>query len=228
MSERFDVLAPSHPGFDHSAINADFDSVDDLAYFYLEFLEELDLSDVLIVGASFGGWIALEMAVKSTERIGKLVLIDSLGLKFGGPTEEDIADIFSMSDADFASLAFSDAQFAPRSGDELTDAELLTVATNREASARFGWLPCLYDPKLRQRLHRAKVHTLAIWGTDDRIAKPSYGRKLASALPRAEYTEIDDAGHFPHQERPAEVAQKVAAFSEVFWKQSEFAVSSES
>jgi len=52
-------------------------TVDDLAYFYLDLLETLDLRDVVLVGVSFGGWLAAEIAVKSTERISHLVLADA-------------------------------------------------------------------------------------------------------------------------------------------------------
>ncbi|SAL51677.1 hydrolase [Caballeronia cordobensis] len=227
LSESFDVIAPSHPGFDQSSINDDFDSVDDLAYFYLDLLEELDLKDVVLVGSSFGGWVALEMAVKSVERIGQVVLIDSVGVKFGHPTDNEIADVFSMSEAAFAEHAYFDRRFAPPPRDRLTDEELLTVATNREASARFAWLPCLYSPKLRQRLGRADRPTLVIQGANDAITAPSYGRELAAALPCAEYREIVDAGHFPHIEQPAVVAREIVSFVQRVASQQEAAVSIE-
>ena len=43
-----------------------------------------------------GGWIALEMCVRCLERIDRLVLIDSVGVKFGGREERDIADIYAL------------------------------------------------------------------------------------------------------------------------------------
>ncbi|BBQ03526.1 hydrolase (plasmid) [Burkholderia sp. SFA1] len=227
LGESFDVIAPSHPGFDRSSINDDFDSVDDLAYFYLDLLEQLDLSDVVLVGSSFGGWVALEMAIKSVERIGQLVLIDSVGIKFGSPTDNDIADVFSMSEAAFAERAYGDLSFAPPPRDQLTDDELLAVATNREASARFAWLPCLYNPKLRQRLGRASRPTLVIQGAKDAITAPSYGRDLAAALPHAEYREIVGAGHFPHIEQPAVVAREIDRFAQRVVSQEGAAVSIE-
>ena len=42
--------------------------------------------------SAIGGWIAAEMAVRGGNRLGKLVLIDALGIKLGGPTTRDIAD----------------------------------------------------------------------------------------------------------------------------------------
>ncbi|MFL6948681.1 MAG: alpha/beta fold hydrolase, partial [Xanthobacteraceae bacterium] len=75
------VLAPSHPGFGRSELPRWMNSVDDLAYFYLDFLETLDLRDVVVVGVSLGGWIAAAIAVKSTERLSRLVLGNPIGIK---------------------------------------------------------------------------------------------------------------------------------------------------
>ena len=66
------VVAPSHPGFGHSPDANNVDSVDDLAYLYLDLLAERNLRDVIVIGSSLGGWIAAEMAVKSSERFGGL------------------------------------------------------------------------------------------------------------------------------------------------------------
>src|SRR6266850_7253219 len=63
------VIAPSHPGFGHSELPRGTSTVDDLAYFYLDLIEELDLRDLVLVGASFGGWIAAEIATKTCERL---------------------------------------------------------------------------------------------------------------------------------------------------------------
>src|SRR5262249_36035606 len=77
------VVAPSHPGFGHSPDANNIDSVDDLAYLYLDLLAERNLRDVIVIGSSLGGWIAAEMAVKSGERFGGLVLGAPLGIQIG-------------------------------------------------------------------------------------------------------------------------------------------------
>src|SRR5881398_2817590 len=73
------VLAPSHPGFGHSPDADRIDTVDDLAYLYLDLLAEQDARDAVVIGASLGGWIAAEMAVKCADRLGGLVLVAPLG-----------------------------------------------------------------------------------------------------------------------------------------------------
>ena len=96
LSAHARVLAPTHPGFGHSADADGVDTVDDLAYLYLDLLAARDLRDVVIVGCSLGGWIAAEMAVKSTERLAGLVLVGALGIKVGDRETRDIPDIFAL------------------------------------------------------------------------------------------------------------------------------------
>src|ERR1700704_3579071 len=65
LAQRTRLIAPSHPGFGGSQLPPSFSSIDDLAYFYLDLLDELDLDRAIVAGVSLGGWIAAEMAVKS-------------------------------------------------------------------------------------------------------------------------------------------------------------------
>ncbi len=85
-------------------------TVDDLAYLYLDLIDALDLRDVVLVGASLGGWIAAEMAVKTTERISHLVLLDAVGIKVGDRETRDIADIYAITDNQLAEIAYADPQ----------------------------------------------------------------------------------------------------------------------
>src|SRR3981189_3103251 len=84
LAEQGSVFAPSHPGFGRSDLPDWMSTVDDLAYVYLDVLEQLNLRGVILVGSSFGGWVAAEMAVKSTERISCVIFADSIGIKIGG------------------------------------------------------------------------------------------------------------------------------------------------
>src|SRR6202451_733741 len=77
------VIAPTHPGFGRSELPKGMRSVDDLSYFYLDLLDQLDLRDVTLVGVSFGAWLAAEIAVKSTTRLSRLVMANAVGIKVG-------------------------------------------------------------------------------------------------------------------------------------------------
>ena len=63
LAERYEVIAPDHPGFGESTIPGWMDDVSDLAYLYLDLMKRLDLKAARVVGHSLGGWIGLEMAV---------------------------------------------------------------------------------------------------------------------------------------------------------------------
>src|SRR6202008_3136169 len=84
LAERFDVVVPEHPGYGQSDEPEWLQNNHDMAYFYLDFLEKLDLKDVLLVGNSMGGWIALEIAVRSTARIRSMVGVSPAGVRAPG------------------------------------------------------------------------------------------------------------------------------------------------
>src|SRR5438067_7628964 len=98
LCNSFRFIAPTHPGFGSTPAAPQLTSIDDLAYLYLDLLDALNVTDVMLVGASLGGWIAAEMAVKTTQRLAQLVLIDSLGIKPGDRETRDIADIYAIND----------------------------------------------------------------------------------------------------------------------------------
>jgi pimeloyl-ACP methyl ester carboxylesterase len=207
------VIAPSHPGFGRSELPRWMTTVDDLAYFYLDVLETLDLTDAIVVGVSLGGWIAAEIAVKSTARLSHLVLANSVGIKVGDRETRDVVDIFAITEPEFNEIAYSDPRVGERDYAAMPDADVQTVARNREATARFAWSPFMHNPKLKHRLHRIDVPTLFLWGTNDRVLSEPYGRAFCAAVPGARFEPIERAGHFPHVEQPEEFARRVFAFA---------------
>jgi pimeloyl-ACP methyl ester carboxylesterase len=214
LAERARVIAPSHPGFGASEQPRAFDTVDDLAYFYLDLLDQLDLTDTIVVGVSLGAWIAAEIAVKSTQRISHLVLANAVGIKVGDRETRDIADIFAITEQEFNELAYFDPKCAARDYAAMPEDEVRVAARNREATARYGWAPYMHDPKLKGRLHRINIPTLFLWGTADRILSEAYGRAYCAAIPGARFEPIERAGHFPHIEQPDEFARRIFAFTQ--------------
>jgi pimeloyl-ACP methyl ester carboxylesterase len=70
----------------------------------------------------------------------------------------------------------------------------------------------MYNPQLKQWLHRIAEHTLVLWGDSDRIVTPDYGRAYASLIPGSKFSVIEGAGHHPELERPVAFVDRVAAF----------------
>ena len=212
IAARFELFHPTHPGFDGTLIPEHFDNLQDLVFLYLDLFDSLDLQNPILMGFSMGGWLAAEIAVMNTGRFSKLVLVDSVGIKPGGPFDRDIADIFASSAQDLLKAAWYDLSLSPDLA-SVTDDELRIVAANRVAHGLYTWEPYMHNPKLKYRLHRIDIPTLLIWGENDGIVTPGYGAALRDMIPGSMLSVIQDAGHYPHIERPDEFADRFLEFA---------------
>jgi len=214
LAEKMRVIAPTHPGFGMNPAPPKLTTIDDLAYLYLDLMETMALRDCIVVGLSLGGWIAADMAVKTTERLSHLVLVNAVGIKTGNREARDIADIYAITDKQLAELVYADPQAMSRNVKALPESELTLMARAREATGRYAWTPYMHDPKLKGRLHRIRIPSLVLWGEADRIVSPDYGRSFAAAIPDARFGTIPGAGHFPHLEQPGALARRIVDFVE--------------
>lgn len=197
LAERWTVYAPRHPGFDGRQPPRDFRRTDDLAYLYLDLLERLDLNSVAVLGASFGGWIALEIAIRDCARLRALSLIAPLGVKFGGRDERGFTDLSALPEDEAARCLFAGPP--PDFGTFSSD-DLIAVARDRQYLAYYTWKPYLHNPALARWLHRVTVPTHLLWGADDGYAAPALGKLLAERIPHARLDVLHGAGHYPQIE----------------------------
>jgi pimeloyl-ACP methyl ester carboxylesterase len=213
LVRRFRVVMPRPPGFGETPRPPWFRTVDDIAYLCLDLMERLDLRQTTLVGASFGGWVALELAVRSQARLDRLVLIDALGVKFGGREERDIADWYALPADKAVRRQFADPTSALPDYASLGDADLLAAARDREATVLYGWKPFMHNPALVHWLHRMTRPALVLWGDKDGIVAPAYGERLATALPNARFQSIAGAAHHPQIEQSETVAAAIERFA---------------
>jgi pimeloyl-ACP methyl ester carboxylesterase len=205
------VIAPSHPGFGGSPRPEGFETVYDLVQLYAALLDEIG-TPAVVVGCSFGGWIAAELALACPHRITALVLVDPLGIRISAdPLTRDIMDFFNTHPREIKRRSWHDPARAP-DYDAMSDAALIRHARSRDALCLYGWDPHMYNPRLHAWLHRIKIPTLVLWGESDAVVTPDYGRAYAAAIPSAAFALIAEAGHHPELEQPAAVAEQVAAF----------------
>jgi pimeloyl-ACP methyl ester carboxylesterase len=205
------VVAPSHPGFGRSPRPPDFDTVYDLVHLYLAALDALPGDRLTLVGLSFGGWLAAEIAVKCPHRLDRLVLVDPVGIKLGGREDRDILDVFNTSPQEVRRRRWHDVARAP-DFDAMSDDELVVHARNWEALCLYAWHPYMYNPQLKRWLGRITVPTLVLWGAGDGIVSPDYGRAYSALIPGARFELIPEAGHHPELEQPEAFVARVAAF----------------
>jgi pimeloyl-ACP methyl ester carboxylesterase len=214
LGKRAEIIAPSHPGFGHSARPADFDTVYDLVHLYLDVLEALPYESVTLIGLSFGGWLAAEMAVTCRHRIDRLVLVDAFGIKISDRETPDILDIFNTSPHEVQRRSWHDPDKWAPDFNAMTDDELVVRARNWDTLCLYGWHPYMYNPQLKRWLRRVTRPTLVLWGASDGIVKPSYGRAYSALIPGSRFELIAGAGHHPEIEQPEAFVDCVAAFLE--------------
>lgn len=213
LAERCTVYRPDHPGFSGSDDRAGIDSIHDLAFFYLDLLDALELDAVALVGASLGGWLAADLATLAPSRADRLVLVDAAGVR----AEADAPDMFTLSPPELAAVLYHGeaaraAAVEQASGIEADATVFDRYLRNRMATAHLGWNPYLHDPKLPGRLHRVTAPTLIVWGVQDRLLPVAYARRWAELLPAARLEMIEDAGHLPFIEQPDAFVSAVGGF----------------
>jgi pimeloyl-ACP methyl ester carboxylesterase len=212
LAKRHELIIAQPPGFGRSERPDWISSPDDISYIFLDLIEALGLKNIPIVGLGLGGWIASEIAIKDDSFISKLVLVNSFGVKIGGPLDRDVQDIWTLHPQAVAKLKWRDVEKSKRDYSKMNDDQLAVVARNTESFARFCWSPYMHNPKLKLRLHRVKCPTLFVWGADDGIITPAYGKAYAALVPGARFETIADAGHYPHLEQPDAFAKIVSPF----------------
>ena len=94
----------------------------------------------------------------------------------------------------------------------MSDDAIVVHARNRDALCLYGWQPFMYNPNLPRWLCRIAVPTLLLWGASDGVVTPDYGRAYCDLIPGAKFELIEQAGHHPEIEQPADFAARVAAF----------------
>ncbi len=213
LAKKFEIIAPTHPGFNGTKVPDHFDGMADLIYLYLDLLDQIDIHDAVLMGFSMGGWLAAELATISCARFSKLILVDAVGVKIGGPTDRDIVDVWGIPPEQATRLMWHDPAKAPKM-DGLSDEAVAAIAANRIASALYSWEPYMHNPKLKHRIHRISVPTLVIWGASDGLVKPDYGQAYANLIQGAKFVALPEAGHSPHAEQPEAFLYQVCSITD--------------
>src|SRR5438552_5731582 len=203
LSTRFEVFAPEHPGFGQSDDPPWLDEIADLAYFHLDLMAGLGLEQAHLIGTSLGGWVAAEMAVRSTARLASLTLVGAVGITTGGVTAggEPIPDIFRMPVEENLRRFYADPARAIQRLRDVAAADMNIVAKNRATVTRLAYRPRFHNPALAKWLHRIDVPTLLIWGAKDGLVPPAFGEAYRALIPGATLVVLPAAGHAPFDEQ---------------------------
>ena len=207
-----EVFVPIHPGFAGSEDHFDeFEEMEDLIFHYLDFCEVCGLDRPVLAGASFGGWIAAEWAIRYGGTLKGLVLVDALGLRV---PEAPAPDILSLDPAASRQVIFADSSSAlaleviPETP---KPEEVVSVLLARQTLARFAWqFPD--NPRLRRYLYRVKAPTLILWGERDGFVSVAHGKAYHEGIAGSQLVILPNSGHLPHVESTETCAQMILKF----------------
>jgi pimeloyl-ACP methyl ester carboxylesterase len=215
LAQRYHVFAPELPGYGESIGE---DLLEDMLDFTLhgwDVADALGLRQPHLVGHSMGGMIAAEMACVAPHDVGRLVLASAAGLWID---EHPIPDIFSLLPYQIAEVLFHDpaqGQALLTGGADLSDLEALKdfyLGSQRRLAMAGKILFPIPNRRVSKRLYRLTAPTLVIWGAEDKLIPPVYGRQWAKLIADAKLTLIEGAGHMAPYEKPDAFVNALSAF----------------
>jgi pimeloyl-ACP methyl ester carboxylesterase len=216
LAEHRRVYAPAHAGAEETDDLEHLDGIPDLLLYYDDLFDQLGLDRVDLVGHSFGGMVAAEYAATFRARVGKLVLIDAMGL---WRDDAQVQDHLLVSPQNLVKRLFLDPS-KPAVAAKLampTEHDAMNAAIVR----RFGALAStshfihpIPERGLKRRLRRIKAETLIVWGAQDALTPPIYASEFQKLIPKARVQMIDKAGHVPQVEQREAVSSHLIRFLE--------------
>jgi pimeloyl-ACP methyl ester carboxylesterase len=216
LADTHKVFAPKFPGAsagDPNSVHA-LGGWHDLVVYTGELFDRLELAAPALVGHSFGALLAAEFAAAAPRAVGRLVLIDPVGL---WRDDHPVKNWMLLSDATRKTSLFAapDGEAARRffavPADPAARVEVLAQFIWAQAcTGKFVWP--VADRGLSRRIHRIAAPTLIVWGNADGIIAPLYADEFAKRIAGAAVEVIDQAGHLPQLEQEERVVAAIGKF----------------
>ena len=201
------TYAPHLPGFQEGAPPEGISSVSDYAALVTEYLDEVGLGKVILMGHSIGGWVALDFAIRNPGRIARLVLVDAMGLDVPGTPSPDLE---AMDEDAFVTSVFAKVGMVARPQVSGFGATWENVRTGPEFERQWKGRNLVVelakgkysDPELTKEARQISSDTLLVWGRLDGLVPPEHGEFLRRSVPNSSLHIIEGSGHLPMSEKP--------------------------
>ncbi|MHB8465775.1 MAG: alpha/beta fold hydrolase [Acidimicrobiales bacterium] len=209
LAGRATVLAPDRPGYGTPrrspvGVAANADAV-------IELLDDEGIDHAVVVGYSWSGAVALDLAQRHPTRVTALVLVAAIG---GAGSVDDldraltvpvIGPLMALGGLTMLQVPIVRRMLAPRASDRLPRASLTTwhsfVVEQRAMVSEL--------PAITARLGSTTVPAVVVIGETDRVVRPSTQDALAGALPQCEIVRVPRCGHLVPWEAPGVIADAV-------------------
>jgi pimeloyl-ACP methyl ester carboxylesterase len=203
LSAKHTIYMPTTPGFNGMPAHMTLKTMRDLANLTAEFIEKTGGKACDVMAESFGGWIALWLAVQRPDLVAQLVLEAPAGMRTKGvgglpadPAERE-RKLYAVPERAPKNPRY--AEMAPGNG--------------KAAGEYMGADPL--DAELLKRLPEIRARTLLLFGTKEEIVPAAdAGQRLQAGIPNAHLSYIYNAAHAVEFDQPERVARLVGAFLE--------------
>jgi len=205
LSRSFRMLVPELPGFGHSpAVQGDFAAVADRMAEMVK--DGAGGSDAIVLGNGYGGFVALQMAIRHPGIATRLVLADC-GAAFSEPGREAFRNMAAASKArglaaitDVAMRRLFAPEFQAQHPDLMRHRRAAFLRTDPDVFR--AACDALADLDLRPELGQVKVPVLVLVGEHDEATPPPMSHELAAGLPSARLKIIAGCAHVPQLQSP--------------------------
>lgn len=201
------VIIPIHPGWPGSGDDPSFTSVHDYVMHYLDFIDQLGLDQVDLVGLSMGGRIASQFTAEHRRRVRKLVLVAPAGLNVPG---FPLADFTQIPPGELLSYLTENVPLIASRAPAEPSPEW-QVERAQEGASFFRLLPDILNPHFTRWLHRVNVPSLLVWGEKDRVTPVEQSAEWLRLIPGLQFHRVPNAGHLILDEKP-QPAEAIATF----------------
>lgn len=210
VKEGLRVIVPDFPGFGKSKTPLIPWGIKEYTDFVLNLANHFKLRNFFLLGHSFGGRIAIKFAVSYPEKIKKLILCDSAGIKQKrGPKEKIIFRFSKIGNAIFTPKVL--ARFKNRAR------ELFYIFLRHKDYAKADGtmketIKKVLGEDLLPELSRIQTETLIIWGQGDKLVPVRFGHIFKEKIANSELIILPKIGHSPHLEVPKKLAETISNF----------------
>jgi len=202
----FQVIVPDLPGFGKNPAPFKPWDIDNYVEWVKDFIETQKLEKFFLLGHSFGGRIAIKLAIKYPEKIEKLILVSSAGIK---PKPNFILR-FSAFFAFVKKFRWLPGFFFAR---EIFYKYILRRTDYLKAKGIMReTFKKVIKEDLAYCLSHIKIPTLIIWGNKDKMTPVSDAYIINRKIKNSKLKLLKDTGHAPHLECPEKLSEVILKF----------------
>ena len=189
-------------------------SIHDFSTDLLGLLDQLEITQAIVVGISVGGMIAMDFAASCPERVQALVLCDTAPVIGKADMWNDRIQRLRAQGMESMAEAILSRWFAPTFKEESPAAYrgCYNMLTRMPVEGYTGTCEAIRDADLTEATRTIGAHTLILCGTEDVSTPLDLVRGLVELMPNAEFQEIPGAGHSICIEQPGLVAEQIERF----------------